>query len=54
VKRETWKLKLYRYVAGELAPEERARRRVPRISASGRVLYWHLGRWVYCARVAKS
>lgn len=47
------RLKLYRYLAGELAPEEQARRSRPRL-ATGRVLYWKIGSWVYCARMARS
>lgn len=47
------RFKLYRYRAGELAPEEQARRKRPRLSTN-RILYWHVGRWVYCARVTNA
>lgn len=53
MKNSRLRLKLYRYMAGELAPEEQARRSRPRL-ATGRVLYWKLGRWVYCARMVRS
>ncbi len=53
MRRQRWRLKLYRYLAGELAAEEQAMPHRPRLSTN-RVLWCQVGRWVYCARVVKS